>query len=366
MLFAVDFLNRMEAKYPGVLSEIQESKFPPELILRQRMIPVALFSGMIALSHWRKDKVIYNFNQQIAVEILEQTDTPDKPLPLVCMRQLPYSCIAIHVSPIAIVDPSTQATLESYSGNAFLWIEGEYLCSAWQTHDDAYLAAHIKMKDGLTVDDMFVELVESNLSLFSTDEITEIKKLLGVKSFSELQFVSHDGLRRRFGSRFMQIMNAFRIASVQEILLQRALRVILYLGCENADIESAEEKLKSGAWSSFIGGTPRYVKKTERKAALNEIKKYHVMDVGYRIAGNYTRSFSSTASKVTIGTGRTQGYGKRRAHFHHFWIGPKNGIIASDIMNPQEGERGLRLRWVASTEIHPELRDEDATLINVE
>lgn len=366
MLFAVDFLNRMEAKYPGVLSEIQESKFPPEVILRQRRIPIALFTGMIALSHWRKDKVVYNFNRQIAVEILEQTDTPDKPLPLACMRHLPYSCIAIHVSPIDIVDPSTQTTLESYPGNAFLWFEGEYLCSAWQARDDSYLAAHLKLKDGVTVDEMFVGLVENNLSTFSADEIIEIKKLLGVKSFSELQFAPHDGLRRKFGSRFMEIMNALRIASVQEILLQRALHVILYLGCENADIESAEEKLKNGAWSSFIGDTPRYVRKTERKVALNEIKKYHVMDVGYRIAGNYTKSFSSTATKATMGTGRTQGYGKRRAHFHHFWIGPKNGVIASDIMNPQEGERGLRLRWVASTEIHPELRDENATIINVE
>ena len=55
-----------------------------------------------------------------------------------------------------------------------------------------------------------------------------------------------------------------------------------------------------------------------------------------------------------------QGYSKRRAHFHHFWIGPKNGALADDIMNPKAGERSLRLRWIEATEIHPELRDENS------
>lgn len=34
-------------------------------------------------------------------------------------------------------------------------------------------------------------------------------------------------------------------------------------------------------------------------------------------------------------------------------------------MNPKAVERGLRLRWIEATEIHPELRDENATMVNV-
>lgn len=370
MMFPVDFLNRMEARYPGVLSTMQHSK-NPLMYMMQRNIPVSAFSGMIALMHWRNEKVIYNFEPRIAAEIMEQTDAPDRIFPLSCIRQLPYPCIAVKVSPVSIIDPATQNPLEYYTGNAFLWLEDDCLYSAWQAEEagDHYLVSKADISDNLALDDVFDSLMEENLKQFSDQEISEIKQLLGIKRFNELRIFGHDGesLKKRFGNRIQEIYRAIRIASVQDVLTQRALHIILYLGCENADIESAEEKLKNSAWSTIVGGVPRYVKRPERRQAMKEVKGCHIMDVGYRIAGHYTRSFSSPDDKNQTGNGsvRTQGYSKRRAHFHHFWIGPKNGVLADDIMNPKDGERGLRLRWIEATEIHPELRDENATIINV-
>lgn len=60
------------------------------MCMAQRNVPVSVFSGMIALMHWRNEKVIYNFEPRIASEVMEQTDTPDRIFPLSCLHQLPY------------------------------------------------------------------------------------------------------------------------------------------------------------------------------------------------------------------------------------------------------------------------------------
>lgn len=363
MLFAIELLNQMETKYPGVLAAMQRST-APEIVMSRKRVSSADYTCMVALMHWRRDKVIYNFEEVVAREIMEQTDDPERTFPLSCLRQLPYPCVAVHVSPITIVDPGTQEVLEEYTGNAFLWLDGDCLFSAWQLEGENFLLSQLDLKDGMTIDDCYENIVTGNLErFFSASEITEIKRKLGLKRFSDLSFLSANAL----GQQSQPFNTAIRLSNVQEILMQRALHVILYLGCENADVEAAEEKLRKGAWASSVGGKPREVKRNERRQALRETEGFNVNDVGYRIAGKYKRSFSyiPERNQANEHTGKTQGYGKRRAHFHHFWIGPKGGSIAKDIMNPKSGERGLRLRWIEATEIHPELRDESATIVDV-
>ena len=368
MLFALDFLNRMERKYPGVLALMQRSK-DAEKVMAERGVSVSDFARMLALMRWRKDKVLYNFESDVAREIMEQTDDPDRSFPLSLMRQLPYPCIAAHTAPIAIMDPGSGRTLEEYTGNAFLWLEGDTLYTAWQFREDQYLNAELGLKDGMTVDDCFEAIIVGNLRrYFSAGEVEEIKKVFGVKRLSDLTSLSTQhylSLEERFGKRVESISGAIQMANVQELLMERALHIVLYLACDNADIEAAEEKLKAGVWASSIGGEPREVKRNERRQALRETEGAQIKDVGYRIAGKFRRSFSGE-NKEGTGTGAKQGYGKRRAHFHHFWIGPRDGAIAKDIMHPGPGEKGLRLRWLEATEIHPELRDDKATVVDVE
>lgn len=269
------------------------------------------------------------------------------------------------------MDPASQKVLEEYTGNAFLWLEGDVLHTTWQYQGDHYLYANMPLKDGMTIDDCFDSIVVENLKrYFSVGEIEDVKKVFGVTRLSELTALSADAyleLKKRFGGRVDEIAHSIQLANVQEVLMQRAIHIILYLACDNADIEAAEEKLKAGAWASSIGGEPREVKRNERRQALRETEGVTVQDVGYRIAGKFRRSYSGENGKSeSTGTGVTRGYGKRRSHFHHFWIGPRDGAIATDIMNPKPGEKGLKLRWVEATEIHPELRDGNATVVEVE
>ena len=368
MIFALDYLNRMERTYPGVLAMMQRSK-DPESIMAGKGVSPDVYAGMLALMRWRQDKVIYNFEGSVAREIMEQTDDPDRSFPISCMRQLPYPCIAAHTTPISIMDPASQKVLEEYTGNVFLWLEGDVLHTCWQFQGDQYLHASMMLKDGMTIDDCFESIVVENLKRhFSAAEITEIKQVFGVERLSDLTNLSTEAfhaLEKRFRSRVQDISHSIQLANVQEVLMQRALHIILYLACDNADIEAAEEKLKAGAWATSIGGEPREVKRNERRQALRETERVRVQDVGYRIAGKYKKGLASEHGKSS-GTGTARGYGKRRAHFHHFWIGPRDGAIVADIMNPKPGERGLRLRWIEATEIHPELRDENATVVDVE
>ncbi len=370
MLFALDFLNRMEQAYPGVLSMMQKAKNPEE-VMQRKNVSSDVYTGMLALMHWRQDKVIYNFENSIAHEIMVGTEKPDRTFPISCLRQLPYPCIAVQTTRISIIDQRSGKILEEYPGNAFFWLEGDVLHTVWQYVDDKYLYANILLKDGMTIDDCFDSIVTENLKrYFSLKDIDEIKNIFQVKCLSELTYFSKEAyptLVTRFGRRAEYINNCIQLANVQEILLQRALNIILYLACDNADIEAAEEKLRAGAWASSVGGEPREVKRPERKRILRETEGVHVQDVGYRIAGNFRASFSTNREKTTSASmSRAQGYGKRRAHFHHFWIGPRDGTLAADIMNPKAGERGLCLRWLEATEIHPELRDDLVTEVPVE
>lgn len=63
---------------------------PPEEVMTIKGGSVSEYAGMLALMRWRKDKVLYNFESDVAMEIMEQTDDPDRTFPLSLMRQLPY------------------------------------------------------------------------------------------------------------------------------------------------------------------------------------------------------------------------------------------------------------------------------------
>lgn len=371
MLFALDFLNRMEQKYPGVLSEpdqlSKETKtFPLKTVLSDDDI-----CGMNALRHWKKDKVLYSFEDNVARAILKQTTDPDRSFPLFLMRQLPYPCIAVQTTPFDIKNLTSQNVIDQYTGNAFLWLDEDRLISAWQIKGDQYFMASMILKDGMTIDDCFENIIFENLrEYFLTRQIEKIKNILNVERFSDItSFTSENyhALEKRFGENAEKINSALHLSNVQEILMRYALHIVLYLACENADIEAAEEKLKRGQWASAIEGEPRKVNLHVCQKALKKTEGVQIKDVGYRIAGKFHRSFSgNNKSEKGTGTGTKKGYEKRRAHFHHFWIGPRNGEIAEDIMHPAPGEKGLKLRWVEATEIHPELRDDNAIVIKLD
>lgn len=377
MLFALDYLNRMERKYPGVLDAIASQ---PDIAYDNfALAPFGVsFEDqrlMLSLSAWMTDKVVYSFEREIADEITAQTEKPDYKIPVTFMKCLPYPCIAIQNVPFSLLDRQSGLEITSYTGNAFIWLAEGKLFSTWEATNGQFEWAVLELDRISTFDDCFDALVISNLRSvgIKEDEVPMILRLLRVDRFSDLtELTSFHSTRLagRFGEEKAQyITGSITAANPQEQILQRVIHIILYLNCTNADIEAAEEKLKAGAWSSIVGGEEvEYVPKTKRKQVLQESKGTKTFDVGYRIGSKFKRSYSAdpaAGGQERKGTG-SLGYGKRRAHYHHFWIGPRNGPIAEDIMNPAPGERGLVLYWLDATEIHPELKDDLATTIDVE
>ena len=377
MLFALDYLKRMEEKYPGVIDsiasrpDIASSKFA----LAQHGVSFEDHRLLLSLRAWKTDKVIYCFEREIADAITVQTEKPDYEIPVTFMKCLPYPCIAVQNVPFTLLDRHSDHEINAYTGNAFIWLAEGRLFSTWEAKNGQFEWTSLDLDRVSTFDDCFDALVKSNLKDVGINEndIPIILRLLRVDRFSDLTELTsfHSSrLASRFGEKKTQLITgSITAANPQEQILQRVIHIILYLNCSNADIEAAEERLKAGAWSNVIGGEElEYVPKTKRKQALQESKETRAFDVGYRIGGKFKRSYSAdpvSRGQESKGTG-SRGYGKRRAHYHHFWIGPRNGPLAEDIMNPAPGERGLVLYWLDATEIHPELKDDLATVIDVE
>ena len=78
------------------------------------------------------------------------------------------------------MDPASQKVLEEYTGNAFLWLEGDVLHTTWQYQGDHYLYANMPLKDGMTIDDCFDSIVVENLKrYFSVGEIEMLRRFSG-------------------------------------------------------------------------------------------------------------------------------------------------------------------------------------------
>ena len=393
MFFAIDLNRRMEKKYPRLFDELQaiEGTEYRVLHLYERGIPSEDQNAILALTAWRKNKVIFHFDAETAKEITTMTEPPEKTLPLSELKHLPYSSFALKTDvAISILNPKNDNVVESLTGNAFVWLDKEMLNTVWEKSDGGYVSAYIDLSQSHTINDLFDDSVVLYLSNagYSAEDIALLKKLCGVSNFHELTEVTqrhYTRMRNRLGERMPVLFNnAINTANLEEVLMSRLVNIIMYLGCENADIENAAEKLKAGAVAGVLidkalnrrkieknqqdEAADPHVSKTEAKSVIREIGDSTVLDVGYRIAAKWRRQAKASGDKQSKGkgTGGKHGYGTRRGHWHHFWIGPRDGKIAEDIMNPLAGEKGLRRRWLDDTEIHPELKDDQAILIPVE
>lgn len=392
MVFPLDLNKSMEKKYPGIFDELKDITGTDFQVYHmfKRSIPQDDIATILALAAWRKNKVIFHFDTDAAMTITTMTTPPEKSMPTSELRHLPYSSFALKTVGINVLDSKTDTAKDYFTGNAFVWIDGDTLNTAWEKGDGKFESAYIELEKSHTINDTFDDSVVLLLSDagYSSEDIVLLKRLLDVSHFHELTEITqrhYTRMRARLGEDTPVLFNKIiHVANLQDILLSRLINIILYLGCDNADIENAAEKLKAGAMAGMLKDKDvqkssvkgdaaddeddRHVSKTEAKAAIREIGNSTVFDVGYRIAAKWRRQARSKSSDSSTGKGTSgkRGYGTRRAHWHHFWIGPRKGEIADDIMNPLPGERGLRRNWVDDTEIHPELKDDTATVIPVD
>ena len=386
MIFPLEHLQAMDRKYPGVLEHTNDHTYDWLVFWNSKGVSPIHHDGLRSLFYWKHFKVVYSFNEAISHEILDSSRELDSDIPVSAMRHLPYPCIAIQTCPFTIDQ------LFSFSGHGYIWYIDNRLYTTWELlHSDSdahdnydfnYTHAYVDLKDDLTIFDCFDQAVLGNLKRdFKAEEVDKIKHIYGGKPLSKSIYTDdiRNALMDTFGGKRLSTINvALQRASLQVTLLEVAIAFILYLNCTNADIEDAEEKLKAGSWSSLLGGKPDdYVSHKARRNALRDGQNVQAFDVGYRVASKFNRSFSgeslydgnnSEEAKISNrenSIGSSRGYSKRRAHYHHYWIGPRDGIVAEDIMHPGPGERGLVLKWLEATEIHPELRVDQAIVVPV-
>lgn len=117
-----------------------------------------------------------------------------------------------------------------------------------------------------------------------------------------------------------------------------ALQFVLYIVSENADIQDFSPKKDA-----------KSRKKTRRISdKANKVKEKLV---GVRIGSAIRKSRGSSHASLQGSTGLTKRPHSRRGHWHHYWVGPR------------DGERSLILKWIAPTVIHEDAFHNDTVVV---
>lgn len=130
-------------------------------------------------------------------------------------------------------------------------------------------------------------------------------------------------------------------------ILEICLPVVMYCCSVNADAQPAATPAKQ---------RPR---KGSKRQAVKEAPAARVLNLGYRVGPALTRTASrreraqTDAHRTGVGTGRKRRTHIRRAHWHTYWYGPRDGA------------REARLKWVAMRVINEGGEPEITTVVPV-
>ena len=83
MVFALEYYNKMKKKYPHVL----DGEWKNDFDMAMQGVELDDIDIMHILQLWKKDKMLYNFADQTAFEILNQTTPPDYTISAAFLRQ---------------------------------------------------------------------------------------------------------------------------------------------------------------------------------------------------------------------------------------------------------------------------------------
>lgn len=260
---------------------------------------------LTALWAWRKNKIIYSFDDNLAKSLADQAeDVQDTDvLPADLLMHLPYPCIYV------------KAHLLEHTDGFFVWMDYDInwnraeLRVQWMFEDMEYTFAQVlHILPGRTIRDCVLDTVHTTQENLGDD--------------IKLQDVSVD---------------------VARVILS-AVQLLLYLVSQNADIEAAPAPVK------VVRTSPKTVQiKPDVQDKASQVRAY---DVGVRVGAALRKAArSETHRGEGAGTGTAKRPHSRRGHWHHYWTGP------------MDGERKLVLKWTAPTIIHPDAAQGDNILI---
>lgn len=232
---------------------------------------------------WRKHKIIYAFDEQLAAELLEQAKAyrEEDALPVEAMLHPPYPCVYI----------KCPGALDEYVDGFFAWIE-------WDVNRKLY-----EFRTNFTLPDM------------SGTVTTQIE--LHKPTLAEC-IEATTAETNKYSDRHIAV------PSLEEIgMLLGALNMYLYVCSAEAD----------------IAPNPEHAQITRRSAAIRDkYREIEVQDVGIRIGSVLRRagqSRSAPSGTPSSQTGSKKRAHTRRGHWHHYWTGSKS----------KPDDRKLVLKW---------------------
>ena len=247
-----------------------------------------------ALAAWRQAKFIYEFDETLADELISQAD--DLVIPVDVIYHMPAQAVYIKYPPDKSGVDGFLAALESDPESR------ENELRLYLMYDRQPISLPIHLMPGGTINtgiDRAIELVRKNQTKYSDNRYESAQFDLSVSFINEMR------------TELVRMVNLF-----------------LYVCSENADIEEDREQSKI------------YKRPSRIRDRFSEIKKYNAgvkQGILLRKLRTYQPKQSTDISETPHGTHASPIPHIRRAHYHHYWTGRR------------DGERTLILRWIPPT-----------------
>lgn len=312
-------VNQLAPKLLGALEQKNCSTMAETLNVMVEHLPpnecVELLSPVHALHLWRESRTVYSIDPALAEALCQQAqDTSDtEVLPSELLLNLPHRCIAVEMPEITFkVHTPRGDVVRNFTGKFFVFSGQVFgapdiaLQSVWATPDSRLVNMYLPILPG--------------------------KPLRA----------SYDALGELLKNDIPKNADAASVAKTESKLSLIAAQIVLYLQSQNADVRARP--------------APKKNKKNGKKS-----KPAKIIDTGFRygstIRAQTSRIMYQKPDEDTQSSERSPARAPvrphmRRGHFHHFWVGPR------------DGERKLILKWVAPTAIHPN-KDTETTIHRV-
>lgn len=266
-------------------------------------------STVAACYTWRKHKIIYRFDPDMAAELAAQAEDigdSDK-IPVDILFQMPYPCVYIEAPGI----------IEKDVDGFFAFIDFDI------GRKEAELRTNFLFTDGHCVPGMALHLTPG--------------------------MVLEDGVRGATAE--IQRNGATVSQDLVSVIIKKftlpAMQLLLYIISDKADIEDGDA----------IPGVPSKRNRNLNAAVKDKVSELDGRNVGIRYGTLIRRARTNPQHQNGSATGETGSPKRphsRRGHWHHFWTGKL-----------ESQDRRLVLKWVAPTFIHGASSVEDVAVIAV-
>jgi hypothetical protein len=306
-----------------LLTGLVKNGMPLPLENAQNLRDMALIGAIQAVAIWRSAKEIYRFEPEMSRLLSETTLDELTDVPSEILLRLPYPCVYIQV-------PDLTVHGTAYDG-FFAHFDVDFQDFVGQT---PRLCMILLTKDLLTGYAPMFHLTSRTIA----DNIGKAEAYAHeIGARIKARDATEEALIKQLSNAVDKLKNESDYEADTQCLAT-LLPYVLYLCASNAEITPHPEQ-------STIMRLPRTVDDIRDK--YREVRRW---DVGVRIAGAVRASADSQPIAVRGGgsSGTTKRPHMRRAHWHHYWRGPR------------DSERESILKWIAPTYINlPPLDDDE-------